>query len=574
MKRNITYWTEHKENVICTMEEKGREIVEYSFTLPELEEEEILYLEWYETILDIVGCWYPDCRYERIYGADWQKQRKTMLSISAPVYCLFNQRGENRYTLAVSEAMREVWWKIGVHEENGKFLFRLKMHLGRGKKEVKLLVNRQDMHYTESLKFVQRWWEDSCKIMPAYVPQAAKMPFYSTWYSYHQNLSEKELEKECELAAKLGFKGIIVDDGWQTEDSNRGYAFCGDWKPSEEKFPNMKEHVAFVHSLGLKYMLWVSVPFIGEKSKIWNRFSDKLLMYQEDMGAGVLDIRYKEVREYLIMEYTKLVETYKLDGLKLDFIDEFYEGKHIPPYIEAMDIRDVQDALECMMTELYEKLRGYNQDILIEFRQKYIGPYIRKFGNILRVDDCPMSYLANKVGIADLRILSGDTAVHSDMVMWNPDETIEEISVALLHCFFGCLQLSILLNECSEDVIKVIRHYMCLAEEYFKVRLEGSFLAESPENLYPVLCGEKENEAAVGVYEENKVIKLKSNWKKILLLNATHSKEMFIETEQDCVMHFIIRDCKGEIFDNYVKQINGVIKFFVPIGGSVSLNIE
>lgn len=84
----------------------------------------------------------------------------------------------------------------------------------------------------------------------------------------------------------------------------------------------------------------------------------------------------------------------------------------------------------------------------------------------------------------------------------------------------------------------------------------------------------KENEAAVGVYEENKVIKLKSNWEKILLLNATYSKEMFIETEQDCVMHFIIRDCKGEIFDNYVKQINGVIKIFVPIGGSVSLNIE
>ena len=24
-------------------------------------------------------------------------------------------------------------------------------------------------------------------------------------------------------------ESIIVDDGWQTDDNNRGYAYCGDW---------------------------------------------------------------------------------------------------------------------------------------------------------------------------------------------------------------------------------------------------------------------------------------------------------------------------------------------------------
>ena len=571
MKTNITYYTQHNKNVICDVRERETEVWEYSFILPELEHEEILYLEWYESLADTIGCWYPDCRYERAYGADWQKQRKTMLSISAPVYCLFNQRGQNCYTIAVSEAMREVNWKIGVHEEDGSFLFRLNIHLGRGRKEVKLLVDRRNMYYAEALEYVQKWWEKDCQITCAYVPKAAKMPFYSTWYSYHQNLNEKELERECELAAKLGFKGIIVDDGWQTEDYSRGYAFCGDWKPSKEKFPNMKEHVAFVHSLGMKYMLWVSVPFVGEKSKVWDRFSDKLLMYQDDMNAGVLDIRYKEVREYLITEYTKLVELYDLDGLKMDFIDEFYEGDITPSYKDEMDIRDVQDALEHMMVELYEKLRKSKNEILIEFRQKYIGPHIRRFGNILRVDDCPMSPLANRVGIADLRILSGDTAVHSDMIMWNPDERPEGVAIALLHCFFGCLQLSVKLEECDDEVLRVIRQYMKLTEEGFEVRMEGSFFAESPENLYPVLYGEKGNEAIVGVYEEKKIIKIKKEWKRVLLLNATQEAELFVEVSELRDVRIQVQDCRGNILEDYKKNVEGATRLSVPAGGTIRM---
>ena len=131
--------------------------------IPETGEEEILCLEWYEDISNTVGCWYPDCRYERAYGADWQRQRKTTLSISAPVYCLYDQRGNNCITIALSEAVREVEWKIGVHEEDGRFLFRCKIHMGRGKKEVKLYINETKNFYSEILKSVQMWWGDRVK---------------------------------------------------------------------------------------------------------------------------------------------------------------------------------------------------------------------------------------------------------------------------------------------------------------------------------------------------------------------------------------------------------------------------
>ncbi|WP_418872652.1 glycoside hydrolase family 36 protein [Waltera sp.] len=571
MKREILTWTDSNKEVICKKEEPENGVYEYTYEIPESEKEETLWVEWYEDVTNTVGCWYPDCGYVRAYGADWQRRRTTSLSVSAPVYCLYDQRGNNCITIALSEAVRETEWKIGVHEEDGRFLFQCKIHMGRGRSEVKLYINEGKTVYSRVLGKVQTWWKDGCGIVPAIVPEAAKMPFYSTWYSYHQNMEEKQLERECELAAQMGFKGIIVDDGWQTDDNHRGYAFCGDWKPSETKFPHMREHVAYVHFLGMKYMLWVSIPFIGKNSGIWKKFSDKLLEYQEEMNAGVADIRYKEVREYLMEQYVDLVKNYDLDGLKMDFIDEFHEGAATPEYNENMDFRDVQDALEHMMVQLYEKLRELKPDILIEFRQKYVGPYIRKFGNILRVDDCPMSQLSNRVGLVDLRILSGDTAVHSDMVMWNKAEEPEGVAIALQHCFFGSLQLSVRLEECRQEVLEVIRYYMELAQEWFEARLEGELAAEHPEHLYPVVYGEKENRAVVGVYEEDQVICVKENWTEALILNANKGNSLYLDLMQTSGKKAVIRDCKGAVVKTLKKLQEGLIKIEIPAGGMVKL---
>ena len=571
MKREILTWTDSNKEVICKKEEPENGVYEYTYEIPESEKEETLWVEWYEDVTNTVGCWYPDCGYVRAYGADWQRRRTTSLSVSAPVYCLYDQRGNNCITIALSEAVRETERKIGVHEEDGRFLFQCKIHMGRGRSEVKLYINEGKTVYSRVLGKVQTWWKDGCGIVPAIVPEAAKMPFYSTWYSYHQNMEEKQLERECELAAQMGFKGIIVDDGWQTDDNHRGYAFCGDWKPSETKFPHMREHVAYVHFLGMKYMLWVSIPFIGKNSGIWKKFSDKLLEYQEEMNAGVADIRYKEVREYLMEQYVDLVKNYDLDGLKMDFIDEFHEEAATPEYNENMDFRDVQDALEHMMVQLYEKLRELKPDILIEFRQKYVGPYIRKFGNILRVDDCPMSQLSNRVGLVDLRILSGDTAVHSDMVMWNKAEEPEGVAIALQHCFFGSLQLSVRLEECRQEVLEVIRYYMELAQEWFEARLEGELAAEHPEHLYPVVYGEKENRAVVGVYEEDQVICVKENWTEALILNANKGNSLYLDLMQTSGKKAVIRDCKGAVVKTLKKLQEGLIKIEIPAGGMVKL---
>ena len=225
------------------------------------------------------------------------------------------------------------------------------------------------------------------------------------------------MEEECRRAAALGMKTVILDDGWQTGDGNRGYAFCGDWEVYTPKFPDMRAHVDRVHALGMKYIVWFSVPFVGKNSRAFARFRDKLLHFDEKFGAGVLDPRYPQVREYLTGIYRDRMTRYGWDGLKLDFVDEFHEWEDTPPVSAQMDCPCIQDGVEKLMTEIRQAVMEVCPHAMIEFRQRYIGPDMRTFGNMFRVSDCPLDVLSNRVGIADLRMLSGDTAVHSDMLL-------------------------------------------------------------------------------------------------------------------------------------------------------------
>ncbi|WP_411020093.1 hypothetical protein, partial [Salmonella sp. ZJJH21_0028] len=93
-----------------------------------------------------------------------------------------------------------------------------------------------------SLRDVADWWANMEQYTPITVPQSALEPMYSTWYSYHQNIKHDELLAESKLAKQLGYGAIIVDDGWQTNDSNRGYAYTGDWDP--ERLTNIEKFVS------------------------------------------------------------------------------------------------------------------------------------------------------------------------------------------------------------------------------------------------------------------------------------------------------------------------------------------
>lgn len=98
--------------------EPGLELIRLDLECPEPETPPRLTVEWRMPLVDMHFLWQPNGAFVRKIPADWCAPLNSDLATSAPVLLLGSQSGENRLLFAVSEAMRPVRFKAGVHEES------------------------------------------------------------------------------------------------------------------------------------------------------------------------------------------------------------------------------------------------------------------------------------------------------------------------------------------------------------------------------------------------------------------------------------------------------------------------
>jgi alpha-galactosidase len=465
-----------------------------------------------------------DCR----LPPNWGGRGISELARGMPLYVYFNGNNRSRVAISASECSRHLNYSGGIKEEGSL----LSVGIGFFETpeapishyETAVRIDTRDIAFATAVRDSVAWMEKEGGYKPCKVPEAAFDPLYSTWYCFHQNVFDRDIEAELKIAASLGMKTVIVDDGWQTDDTNRGYNYCGDWKVSKRRFPDMAAHVRRVHELGMKYMLWYSVPFIGIKSENYERFKGKYLRPHDlGMGAGVLDPRFPEVRKFLIDTYVTAMKEWDLDGFKLDFIDAFRHGGTDPAIAEnfaGRDIKSVPLAVEKLMTDVHAALSAIKPDVLVEFRQSYVGTAIRQFGNMLRVGDCPGDYARNRVAIANLRLTSGTAAVHADMLEWNFREPPEKSALFIINSMFGVVQYSVMLRDAPAGHLAMIRKWMDFSQRHRDTLLHGRFTPHHPELFYPVIEAESEKELIIGLFDDGRVIDVPKD-KKTIVMNAS-----------------------------------------------------
>ncbi|QJD86820.1 glycoside hydrolase family 36 protein [Cohnella herbarum] len=575
-------------------EAEGLERVTIKLSFPEAAVPPVIRLKWSHPIRDIQHFWHPGSGRNRGLSADWATGFKTRATYNAPVGCLFNNTGRNRLTFAFSDALNPLILKAGVNEETAVFHCEVTLFGEQAAPidnyEAVLTVDTRDIPYYEALGAVERWWSEMPGYKPASVPEVARVPMYSTWYSFHQRLNPDEIEEQCRLALALGCGAVIVDDGWQTSDNNRGYAYCGDWKVSEDKIPAMKAHVARVHELGMSYLLWYSVPFVGKESRAWRALQDKMLYVNEELGAGIVDPRYPQVREYLIRTYENAVTEWDLDGLKLDFVDTFRlpersgnaggagseGGSGAGSGAEAhpeMDYVSVPEAVDRLLSDIMLRLQAVKPDIMIEFRQSYTGPLMRKYGNIFRATDCPSDSLTNRVRTLDLRLVSGDTAIHSDMVMWHPEEPVESAALQIVNVLFSVPQISVMIDRLPAEHREMLAFWLRFWQEHREVLLDGKLEPAHPEMLYPLVKASSDKYVLYASYSRE-VVSLEAGRRSTILVNGTLYDRIAIEVRTDMGKSRLrIRNCKGELIDERTLELGeGLHSIAVPPAGLVTID--
>ena len=525
---------------------------------------------------DVLQVWTPFDERCQLWPFAWGNARYvSALAYRAPLCAAFNNRDRNRCTIAASDAFHRLNYALTVDERTcrleGRFRFFVQTESPRKSYEVKILIDRRDVFWSDAVREAADWISATAGLAPAAVPEAAFDPLYSSWYAFWQDVHAPVIEQEARLAAELGMKTAILDDGWQKEESRTYYSATGDWMPVKGRFPDMKAHVDAVHKAGLKYMLWLSVPYIGDESAVWARFKDKCLRVTPD-GVGRLDPRFPDVREYLISTYERAVGEWGFDGLKLDFIDEF----QLPPVDPAIaqgyagrDFKSLPEAVDRLMKDVVARLKAIRPDVLLEFRQQYMGPAIRQYGNMIRATDCPADLAGNRRRVADLRLTSGTTAVHSDMLVWSPEETPENAARAVLSAIFGVVQYSMVLQRIPAAQREMMRHWIGFSVKHREALLKGAFRPHHPEMQYPWIESWSGSERIVATYVENQVLPIAADGRAVYVINASQ--------EPSLVLDFAGVPADAEAFDTFGKSLGprklvpGLQRVAVPLSGFLAI---
>jgi alpha-galactosidase len=292
----------------------------------------------------------------------------------------------------------------------------------------------------------------------------------------------------------------------------------------------MAAHVRRVQDMGIKYMMWYSVPFIGLKSANFERFKGKYVTDNDrGMGAAVLDPRFPEVRKFLVDTYVKAVKDWNIDGFKLDFIDAIHfrgEDPAVKENYAGRDIKSLPLAVDTLMTEVKDALEAAKPGVLVEFRQSYVGPAIRKYGNMLRVGDCPGNMRRNRFAMANLRLASGSTAVHSDMLEWNFAESADRAALYVINSMFGVVQYSVMLRNAPKDHLAMIEKWIKFSQDHRDTLQNGRFVPHHPELQYPVIEAIGKDETVIGLYDDGRVVDIPSD-RKTFVMNAS-GKDSFV----------------------------------------------
>ncbi|MDT8389146.1 MAG: alpha-galactosidase [Lentisphaeria bacterium] len=536
-------------------------------------------LSWSLPSVDFHHKWNSECMQNRAldvgnFTANYVTSRANR---QAPVYSLYNLDGINTCTFALSDAVHDT--RLGGTYASG-LTYTCSATINGAKIDpvmaysATLRFDFRRIPYYQSLRDIVQWWQAMPEYRPCQVPDDARKPLFSSWYVYEMDVDADDLEKQCQLAKACGMDVAILDDGWQTEQVGTGYRSNGDWEVHPAKFADFAAHVKRIQDMGLKYLVWFSVPFVGVDSKAYKTMKHYLMPGKEGAQWFGFDPRFPQAREYLASIYERFVRDYGIDGLKMDFIGSIGGRPEDETGLKpGHDTVSIGAAVCKLLDDVMARLHRLNPDILIEFRQGYIGPAMRKYGNMFRAVDCPNSIGDNRVRTLDVRLLSGDTAVHSDPITWHDDDPPESAAMQLIHALFSAPQISRRLSELTPAHLQMLKSYLRFWRQYRGVLMEGELAPLYPHLLYPLVAA-RNKEVMVAAFYANMPLECNGDLpSEVVLVNGTYKPEVLIDTREDIgAFEATTVDCLGNTLEqSTIVLAKGIQKVPVTIAGHTVL---
>ena len=449
-----------------------------------------LVIEFALPVAGVTGFWYGSLQPGVKMQLEWNISFVTGAQYQFPVFALVGRDCRCRAAVTLSDLMDDARFEAKLDQEHECYQIRITVAAAPGE-ALTLRIDRRTLELDAMLAD----WRKSLAPVECRFPDAAWEPVYCTWYAKHGAVDAAWLEPTAARAAELGFRTMIVDDGWCYDDYCRvnpdtirtWYRTIGDYRVSEVKFPRFAEHVRRVQRLGMRYLVWVAPHLIGFDSDFYRDHPDSVVEPCVE-GYRRLNIFDTEACELLAARLTALMRDNGLDGLKIDFLDI------VPPDPDAPNGRATYD----FARRLTRALRAVRPDALIEFRQNYANLAMLPLATQFRAGDAPFDALKNFGRLAEIRLALGDNVpIHADPAFWSRHDDTAGVARHMIAMLAGVPMLSMDLLKLTAAEEAVIRHWLGFYAEHRKVLNHGAWRVHLQGSEIAALTAEDEHEKVI-----------------------------------------------------------------------------
>lgn len=170
-------------------------------------------------------------------------------------------------------------------------------------------VNETYDHIRRSVLEVPEATADECLITSGLGPE--------------HNMTLEESKCFARQMSELGAEIFTVDAGWYCPPGKETewWSRVGDWYYDTERYPGgIGELREYVHSLGMKFGMWMEVERLGEKSACFAKHPEWCtnLPFRTD-SIGFLDFTNPEATAWAEDEIARVIREYKLDLFRVDY---------------------------------------------------------------------------------------------------------------------------------------------------------------------------------------------------------------------------------------------------------------
>ncbi len=145
----------------------------------------------------------------------------------------------------------------------------------------------------------------------------------NNWEATYFEFNEQKLYGIAKAAKDVGLEMFVLDDGWfGKRDSD--YTGLGDWYVNEEKIHGgLPKLVKKIRKLGLKFGIWLEPEMVSEDSDLYRKHPDWCLRVPGRLPVRSrsqlnLDVTKKEVRDYIMEQIFKVIDSCQADYIKWD----------------------------------------------------------------------------------------------------------------------------------------------------------------------------------------------------------------------------------------------------------------